>query len=223
MHFPWEMQFVLSHPISPHGTFPMGFPWESHSHGQACEYPANEIQRSDNKAHSTTAAAVCSPSGTDSPTVNVVYSAEEKKRLQVVPVCISNETTGKSKNTLALLDSGADTHHLTKRLYLDLGLDGRPIRLSLQLADGSVRVTDTVEVKCIVRSVQEKGWNMLEGKRVVGSMPDLSGSMPSSINLTQDEHLSNLDIPTFDTDAVDLIIGIGSTALHIVSEVRQGG
>ena len=26
---PWEMQFVLSHP------FPMGFPWEFYSHGQA--------------------------------------------------------------------------------------------------------------------------------------------------------------------------------------------
>ncbi|CAK8695447.1 unnamed protein product [Clavelina lepadiformis] len=34
---PWELQFVLSHPIPSHGTFPMGFPWESHSHGQACE------------------------------------------------------------------------------------------------------------------------------------------------------------------------------------------
>ena len=34
---PWEMQFVmLSHLIPSHETFPKGFPWESHSRGQAC-------------------------------------------------------------------------------------------------------------------------------------------------------------------------------------------
>ena len=116
------------------------------------ESPANGIERSDNKAQLTTAAAVCSTSGTDSPTVNV-YSAEVKKLLQVVPVRISNETTGKGKNALAFLDSGVDTHLFTKRLYLDLGLNGRRIRSSLQLADGNVMVTHTVEVECIVRSV----------------------------------------------------------------------
>ena len=38
------MRAVPSHPIPSHGTFPMGFPWESHSHGQACYILSPEVR-----------------------------------------------------------------------------------------------------------------------------------------------------------------------------------
>ena len=37
------MQYVLSHFIPSLGTFPMGFPWESHSHGRSCSFIQPQI------------------------------------------------------------------------------------------------------------------------------------------------------------------------------------
>ena len=53
-------------------------------------------------------------------------------RLQVLPVCIINPANGKGQEIFALLDSGADTHLLSRRVYTELGLQGKPVRSRLQ-------------------------------------------------------------------------------------------
>ena len=154
--------------------------------------------------------------------VNASCSTRSKKRLQVLPVRVTNEENGSSIDALALLDSGADTHLLSQRLYTQLGLHGNPIKSNLQLADGSVKMLDTFETKCLVRGVKESAHFTLEEVRIVDRLPDMCGSTPTPHDLTENEHLLNVDIPIIDADRIDLLIGMGSPELHIFSEVRQG-
>ena len=88
-----------------------------------------------------------------------------QKRLQVLPVCVTNEENGSSIDVLALLDSGADTQLLSQRSYTQLGLHDNPIKSNLQLADGSVKMLDTFETKCLVRGVKERVHFTLEEVR----------------------------------------------------------
>ena len=159
---------------------------------------------------------------TETSNVNASCSTKSKKRLQVLPVRVTNEENGSSIDALALLDSGADTHLLSQRLYTQLGLNGNPIKSNLQLANGSVKMLDTFETKCLVRGVKESAHFTLEEVRIVDRLPDMCGSMPASNDLTDNEHLFNVDIPIIDADRIDLLIGMGSPELHIFSEVRQG-
>ena len=67
----------------------------------------------------------------------------------MLPVCVTNKENGSSLDVLALLDSDANTHLLSQRLYPQLGLHGNPIKSNLQLADGSVKILDAFETKCL--------------------------------------------------------------------------
>ena len=159
---------------------------------------------------------------TETSNVNASCSTKSKKRLQVLPVRVTNGENGSSIDVLAQLDSGADTHLLSQRLYTQLGLHGNPVKSNLQLADGSVKMLDTFETKCLVRGVKERAHFTLEKVRIVDRLPDMCGSTPAPNDLTDNEHLLNVDIPIIDADRIDLLIGMGSPELHIFSEVCQG-
>ena len=81
---------------------------------------------------------------------------------------------------------------------------------------------DTFETKCLVRGVEERAHFTLGEVRIVDRLPDMCGSTPEPNDLTDNEHLLNVDIPIIDADRIDLLIGVGSPELHIFSEVRQG-
>ena len=81
---------------------------------------------------------------------------------------------------------------------------------------------DTFETKCLVRGVKERAHFTLEEVRIVDRLPDMCGSTPAPNDLTDNEHLLNVDIPIIDADRIDLLIGISSPELHIFSEVCQG-
>ena len=146
-----------------------------------------------------------------------------KKRLQVLPVCVTNLTTGKGRNILALLDSGADTHLLTKEVFVDLDLNGKPIESNLQLADDAVKKLSSFETTCSVRGVNEESSFILDKIRIVETMPDLSQSIPSPIDVERKRHLQDIMIPIIDAEQIDLIIGMDAPGLHVFSEVRKGG
>ena len=144
-------------------------------------------------------------------------------RLQVLPVCIINPANGKGQEIFALLDSGADTHLLSRRVYTELGLQGKPVRSRLQLADGSVKVSDTFDTSLKVRGVDEEVSFSLDNVRVVNALPRLTGSIPSQEDLMQNEHLADINIPIIiQSNCVDLLLGMSSPALHIFSEIREG-
>ena len=155
---------------------------------------------------------------------NACTSHEKGKRirLQVLPVSISNPDTGATRSTWALLDTGSNTHLLTKDLCESLRLSGRSLRSKLQLADGEVKPFHTQETICVVEDMDGVGSFLLEGMRVVDRLPDLSDSIPSAADLTSHEHLSGIKIPIIGEDKVELLIGTGAPELHVFSEIRKG-
>ena len=68
--------------------------------------------------------------------LSAAFNTQVKTRLQVLPICVINNIAGTCKDTLALLDSGADCHLISEGLYTKRGLAGRPIHSEMQLANG---------------------------------------------------------------------------------------
>ena len=80
-----------------------------------------------------------------------VYVPRSRTRLQVLPVCIMNNVSEVCKETLALLDNGADCLLISRDLYEKLGLDGRRACSEMQLANGRVEKFNTYLVECAIR------------------------------------------------------------------------
>ena len=110
-----------------------------------------------------------------SPSVNATTSSVQSAlirkdaaiRLQVIPVCVINNITGDCKDTLALLDSGADCHLICKGLSSKLGLNGKPLQAKIKLADGRVEDLNTLSAECSVRGILEEKVFTLENVHVV--------------------------------------------------------
>ena len=145
-------------------------------------------------------------------------------RLQVIPVCVVNNVTGTSKDTLCLLDSGSDCHLIDSKLFSDLDLPSRPMHMELQMANGSVEELDTCSVEFGIRGVNESEMFTLENVHVVPQLPNLSGSVPLTEDITRNPHLSGIEIPVISgVGRVQVIIGINTPGLHVFSEIRQDG
>ena len=147
---------------------------------------------------------------------------EARNRLQVLPVTLVNPSLGVAGKTWALLDSGADTHLLSRRLFTELDLFGTPIRTKLQLANGDTKVFNTHETSCIIEDPDGAHSFHLDVVQVVDRLPNLKGSIPSSTDLLCHDHLSDIQFPDIGDGDVELIIGTGSPELHVFSEIRQG-
>ena len=104
-----------------------------------------------------------------------------------------------------------------------MGLDGQPIQSRLQLADGGLKTSQTFESTCVIQDIDGNHSFQLESVRVVDRLPDLSGSIPSTSDALQHEHLSGIELPVIEGNRVELLIGTGAPELHVFSEVRQGG
>ena len=156
-------------------------------------------------------------------TVGSCHQAGIRSKLQVLAVSLKNPLTGLKKNIWALLDSGADAHLLTEKLYLELGLEGRPILSKLQLADGGLKTLKTFETDCVVQDVDGNQSFHLNDVCVTEHLPDISGSIPSAADVTHYDYLTGIEIPSIDEKEIELIIGMKTPKLHIFSEVRHGG
>ena len=156
-------------------------------------------------------------------TVGSCHQAGIRSKLQVLAVSLKNPLTGLKKNIWALLDSGADAHLLTEKLYLELGLEGRPILSKLQLADGGLKTLKTFETDCVVQDVDGNQSFHLNDVCVTEHLPDISGSIPSAADVTHYDYLTGIEIPSIDEKEIELIIGMKAPELHIFSEVRHGG
>ena len=147
-----------------------------------------------------------------------------RTRLQVLPVCIINNVFGVCKDTLALLDSGADCHLISRDLYDELGLDGRRACFEMQLANGRVEKFNTYSVECAIQGTAEDKIFSLENVRVINQLPDLAGSIPRQADITKNSHRAGVEIPDLGRESrVQVILGMDSPALHVFSEIRQDG
>ena len=155
--------------------------------------------------------------------LSAASNTQVKTRLQVLPICVIDNITGTCKDTLALLDSGADCHLISEGLYTKLGLVGRPIHSEMQLANGGIESLETFSTDCTVRGVLEDNEFVLQNVRIVPRLPDLSSSRPSLEDVDGCPYLAGIEIPKVEADCVQLIIGIDSPALHTFSEIRQDG
>ena len=190
------------------------------------------MHRYDEEGSSESSDSAASAKDTSSPPVDATASSAQdisqakgmRTRLQVIPVCVINQITGTCKDTLALLDSGADCHLMAKDLCTSLGLSGTSTVSEIQLANGVVEKYDSSLVECAIRGISEEETFRLEEVRVVPRMPDLSGSIPSQQDIMSNPHLTGLEIPSVASNkTVQLIIGINPPALHVFSEIRQDG
>ena len=111
---------------------------------------------------------------------------------------------------------------MTRRLYSELRLVGKPLKSKLQLADGTFKTLDTFETKLLVREVKEGSTFVLEDVRVMECLPDLVGNASTRTDLGDHQHLADVEIPEIDSDGIDLLISMNSPKLYVFSEVRQG-
>ena len=118
------------------------------------------------------------------------YVPRSRTRLQVLPVCIINNVSGVCKETLALLDSKADSHLISRDLYNELDLDGRRACFEMQLANGRVEKFDTYLVECAIRGKAENDTFSLENVGFINQLPDLSESILPQADITKNSHLA---------------------------------
>ena len=74
-----------------------------------------------------------------------------------------------------------------------------------------------------VCGVWEQRFYPLKGALVVDHLPNVSTSIPCNGDLLDHAHLSGLGFPGIDSKDVDLIIGVCSSKLHKLREMRRGG
>ena len=147
-----------------------------------------------------------------------------RTRLQVLPACIINNVFGVCKDTLALLDSGADRHLISRDSYDKLGLDGRLACSEMQLANGRVEKFNTYLVECAIRGTAEDVAFSFENVPVINQLPDLAGSIPRQADITKNSHLGGVKIPDLGRESkVHVILEMDSPALDVFSEIRQDG
>ena len=150
-------------------------------------------------------------------------SGRSFKRLQVLPVSVSNRETNKSGQALCLLNVGANIHVMARSLAESIGLSGKPIVSVTQFADGSTSSWKvTQRVACQVRGVKEAESYGLEDILIVENIADLKSRSPRPSDLRSSEHLREVDIPDIETSEVELIVGDVDPQFHIQYEVREG-
>ena len=138
-------------------------------------------------------------------------------RMKVLPVKSKNCDTGVSVETYGMLDSKCDSHLLSSKLSVDLGLT------ILQTADGRRQEIDTEVVNLEVCGLCEQRVYPLKGALVVDRLSIVSTIIPSNGDLLDHAHLIDLVFPEIDRKSVGLVIGICSPELLELKEMRRGG
>ena len=188
-----------------------------------CYESQKQVKTREDLSHTTISLSMSTSTSTDIRHVaNISQVKGARNRFQVLPVSMVNPSTGVAKESWALLDIGADTHLLSRRLYSELGLEGQPVWSRLQLANGDLKTFHTHETSCVVQEVDENRSFQLEAVQIVDQLPDLSDSIPTTSDALLHEHLAGLEFPNIAGDEVELLIGTGTPELYIFSDVRRG-
>ena len=144
-------------------------------------------------------------------------------RVKVLPVKLKNCDTGVCVKAFGMLDFWCDSHLLSSKLSVDLGLKGSSDRTIMQTADGRRQEIDTKVVSLEECGLREQRFYPLKGALVVDCLPNVSSSILRNGELLDHAHWSDLGFPEIDSKDVGLIIGICFPELHKLRELRRGG
>ena len=125
----------------------------------------------------------------------VVQGRRPRTRLKVLPVPVKNKETGRELEVLAFLDGGADCHLMTRQLFEELGIIGKPIKSHIVLANGSSSVEETVMVDLLVGGVGYSELHELSPVIVKNKLADVSSSVPTPEDIIRNPHLEDVEIP----------------------------
>ena len=144
--------------------------------------------------------------------------------LPIVQVDVRGEGKQESVRTLALLDPGSNRSFCSMSLLKTLGLHGDRTSLEMETLHDNKR-TEAVEIALEVSGVtgRKKCRRLLMMKRVYAleKFPDLDGCVGADV--TQWEHLRDLDVPRKDGTHVCLLIGQDVPGALMPLEVKKGG
>ena len=142
--------------------------------------------------------------------------------LQVVSVRVFGRTG--TRDTLALLDPGAQTSLCSQKLADKLGISGEPQELCMQTIQGTGRGQVArklvMEVQGLSPEASEKRITLSE----VWAVPKMNISVPriSERHRQTWRHLENLDVPDCSKGEVQLLLGANVLEAVIQHEVRAG-
>ncbi|XP_043196264.1 uncharacterized protein LOC122367319 [Amphibalanus amphitrite] len=147
----------------------------------------------------------------------------QRTLLQLVPIRIHG-TEGRYKDTLALLDSGADTSLCEEHVLKELGIDGDRRELQLANVEGSgdnrLAIRTSLQVSSLSPGSNAKTVTVPEVFSVVRL-----NVRPQSVDWKQRKawkHLDDIVIPDNNGKAVELLLGANVLEAMLQQEVRVG-
>ena len=193
------------------------------SSGQAKPDQRNSREEDSSSGLSTAAAPQHQSKGTgSSPFVAASLSEETDTLLQVVQVRVHGAT--KSKDVLALLDTGAQTSLCSDDVLQELGIAGDPRQLCIQHVEGSGAMKPSERVTLTVSALGDDVKGGYIEIPEVWAVPSLNVTAPTVTQrqLKQCEHLRGLKFPQYDGGDVKLLLGGNVLEAVLQREVRVG-
>jgi len=131
-------------------------------------------------------------------------------------------SNGRTCDTYALIDDGADKSLCDERLLKRLGQKGRPVDFKKTTVSSAGSSVSGSEVTARVQSIA--GSDVVELTKVwsVKRLPVNAKSAASAESIRRFPHLADIDIPRVVSNDVMLLIGTDAPEAHIPIEVRAG-
>ena len=178
------------------------------------------VQNSQNRSVASPAPSLSDSSQPSKATVTSTSGVSSKVFLRILPVKVINGS--RSIETYALLDNGSDVSLVHDRLVQMLGIRGRPKPFVINSVNCTSEVNG-LEVDIAVRSLDGSNSVNIRNAWSVPKLPISLSSAPSTLDLVYWPHLSNITIPTVNSDEVMLLIGSDTPEAHWSLEERRGG
>ncbi|CAG2222126.1 unnamed protein product [Mytilus edulis] len=144
-----------------------------------------------------------------------------KNCLGIIPVEVKG-SNGKTCQTYALIDDGADKTLCDERLIKMLETESRPVTFKMTTATAQRVRHEGQEVDLHVQSVGSNCPITLSKVWSVKNLPISTHSAANNKDIKSIKHLSDIYIPEISSNKVLLLIGTDTPEAHIPIEVRSG-
>lgn len=142
--------------------------------------------------------------------------------MPVAPVRLLNRLTGESIDSYAVLDTAAEFNLCAAAVTDMLNINGDEVLTSVIGATGAPEDCVAQQVKIAVRGYHSTAYYDVDAY-ALPVMTDLQDHIPCPADLENYSHLRGITLPDHERKKVDLLIGIGESALHHVYDTRCGG
>lgn len=143
--------------------------------------------------------------------------------MSIVPIVLTDPTSGVSLCTHALLDSGADVTLCTQDLFDQLGCNGPRLKSPLNVVGSKDSGITTLNIVDLLVEPESRGEvYRLNNVRTVEHLPIHISSYGTKGDALKYEHLKDLPFADVHPDSVSMIIGLDHPDLLIPQEIRVG-